>query len=102
MECLVSVTCILALLECDPVYQYISNFTIPECTVILGMRSNVKYLLCLSILHDTDKLYLSIFVFFVFLVVILSVLTTVFKSEGPCIIANFSCLKKSILYGCIF
>lgn len=65
------------------------------------MRSDVIYLLYLSILHDTDKLYLSIFVFCVFRVVILSVLTTVFKSEGPCTIANFLCLKKSIL-SCIF
>lgn len=37
---------------------------------------------------------IDLFLYFVFLVVILNVLTTVFKSEGPCINANLSCVRR--------
>ncbi len=37
---------------------------------------------------------IDLFLYFVFLDVILNVLTTVFKSEGPCIIANLSCVRR--------
>jgi len=43
-----------------------------------------------------------LFLYFVFfLVVILSVLTTVFKSEGPCLIADFSCVRTVLNLFCI-
>ncbi len=66
---------------------YIDNFSVQGCTIILGLTSNV---ICCMILEKC----IDLFLYFVFLVVILKVLTTVFKSEGPCLIANLSCVRR--------